>query len=403
MSLPLLRSEESNHVNRSSTGPLSMRLLTVLMVGLSVVALPDTDAAAAEKKSSGSSHDWRLHGRLQIDGAQYDSDNPLYVDDAALRRARLALLGDLWAGWRMKLEVEFSGSTPGPKSVYLRHDIGESGAFTLGHFKESISLQTATSSRYNTFMERALPNVDSPGYRLGAAFAGYGKIWSATAGVTGGRLNDQYKIDDDGTGVFFRAVLNPATSKKRLWHFGIGSEVRKYDTTDSVRLRSRPESDLTDIRLVDTTTLSDLDQGFRYTAEFAWKLKAVHLQAEYLNLTLSRNNNASDLDFNGWYAQAGWFITGETRNYNRTKGAFGLTKPRHSYGAWEVAVRVSELDLNSAEIAGGKESNLGLALNWYATDGIRVSLNYIDASARPSALGVDDDVSIIQARFQYIF
>jgi len=401
MYLLFSKHEWINHSGRSPAAAGSNPVLMMIMMCF-VAAAPVT-AMAADADTSGSSHNWRLHGRLQADGAQFDSNNPLFVDDAKLRRARVVLLGNLWAGWRIKLESELTGSTPGPKSIYLRHDLGKNGVVTLGHFKEAISLQTATSSRYSTFMERALPNVDSPGYRVGAKFTTHGEIWSSTFGVTGGELTDKFKVTNDGTGVYFRGVLNPATSKKHLWHFGIGSEVRNFSATDTAQLRSRPESDLTDVRMVDTLMLADLDQGTRYTAEFAWKRRAVHFQSEYFGVNYTRANGAPDLKFDGWYAQAGWFITGETRKYNRDSGSFGKTKPKHSYGAWEVAARVSEIDLNSAEITGGKQNNVALALNWYATDDIRLSLNYIDASARPDGLGVDDDVSIIQARFQFIF
>jgi len=350
-----------------------------------------------------SDHNWRFHGRIQVDGAQYDSDNPLYLDDAGFRRVRVGLLGDLWSGWRMKIEYEFTGSTPGPKSIYLRHDLGENGTVTFGHFKESVSLQAATSSRYNTFMERALPNVDSPGYRLGAKFATYGHGWSATAGITGGRLTDQHDIEKDGTGLYFRGVFNPIAKRKQMLHLGFGAEARRYGSTDTVRLRSRPESDLTDVRMVDTGTIVDPDTSLRYTAELAGKFRSVHAQAEYLHLNLSRNGGAPDVDFSGWYAQLGWFITGESRTYNRKSGSFGRIKPKHGYGAWEVALRVSDIDLNSSDIGGGTERNAAVAVNWYVTKSLRASLNYIDASARPDQNGLDDDVRILQARLQFIF
>ena len=382
------------------TGPQSIfpRFVGILALGtLSALAY------GADADGTDSARNWRFHGRIQLDSARYDSDNPLYLDDAELRRARIGLLGDLWRGWRMKVEYEFSGSTPGPKSIYLRHDLGENGTVTFGHFKESVSLQASTSSRYNTFMERALPHADSPGYRLGAKFATYGDSWSATAGITGGRLTDQHDIETDGTGLYFRGVFNPIARRKQMWHIGFGAEARRYGSTDTVRLRSRPESDLTDVRMVDTGTIVDPDTGLRYTAELAWKLRSVHAQAEYLHLSLSRNGGLPDLDFSGWYAQVGWFITGESRTYNRKSGTFGRIKPEHSYGAWEVAMRISDIDLNSSDIAGGTEKNSTVGINWYATKSTRLSLNYVDASARPDQYGLNDDVRALQARFQYIF
>jgi phosphate-selective porin len=66
-------------------------------------------------------------------------------------------------------------------------------------------------------------------------------------------------------------------------------------------------------------------------------------------------------------------------------------------------VRHSEIDLNSSDVFGGAQTNDAIALNYYATESIRFSLNYIEASARPNSDGVDEDVSIIQGRFQFIF
>jgi phosphate-selective porin OprO/OprP len=60
------------------------------------------------------------------------------------------------------------------------------------------------------------------------------------------------------------------------------------------------------------------------------------------------------LQFNGWYAQGSWTLTGESRPYNPAAGSYGTIMPVHpfslanaSWGAWEVAGRYSATDLNS--------------------------------------------------------
>jgi len=373
---------------------------TVLVIALLVIT--PSGATRAQDGATSATGDWRLRGRLQLDAASFDGGDSLLQDELAIRRGRLALSGNLWAGWRMKLEYELSGSTPGPKSIWLRHDLGDKGVLTLGHFKESLGLQSATSSRYSTFMERALPNVNSPGYRLGAKFATFGEYWSTSFGVTGGRLTDDHNHETDGVGVFFRGVLNPGTSKKRLWHFGASVDSRSHGTDDSIRLRSRPESDLTDERLVDSGRFSGLDRSLRYALEFAWKYKSLNVQSESFGIQVQRIAEPM-LEFSGWYGQISWFVTGESRNYNRDRGSFGRTKPKKSFGAWEIAVRHSELDLNDGEVFGGEEFNTTIGLNWYASKNIRLSLNYVDAKARPDATSVERDISVVQGRFQFIF
>ncbi|GMR16978.1 MAG: hypothetical protein BMS9Abin32_026 [Gammaproteobacteria bacterium] len=381
----------------AGAAPRATRLFVSVMAASLLTILPAADAAAGNL-----SDNWSLHGRLLLDGAKFDSNNPLFIDNSEVRRGRLSLSGNLLEGTKIKIEYELSGSTPGPKSMWFRQKLGKKTALTVGHFKVPISLQTATSSRYNTFMERALPNVGTSGYRLGVMATTYGKYWSASSGITGGRLTDQYTVDNEGVGFYARGVVNPFRSKNHLLHLGLSSEIRQFAMTDSIRVRSRPESDLTSIRMVDTLRFADLDQSFKYTAEFAWKHRSLNLQAEYTGLDVTRLTGA-DLSFNGWYAQASWFITGESRKYNRRNGSFRRTSPRNAYGAWEIAFRHSEIDLTSADILGGEETNNSVALNWYAGEHVRVSMNYIEAEARPNSLGLNDDVSIIQGRFQFIF
>ncbi len=372
--------------------------------GVAVAILIGSFAAggASADEGGGLLDGWGIDGRLQLDGAQFAGDNPRYADSFQVRRARVAVVGRLLAGVKMKLEYEFSGEFIRPKSLYLRRKFGERTQLTVGHFKVPVSLQTATSSLNNTFMERSLMNVGTTGYRLGAMVTTYGDFWSASSGVVGGRLSERYDTGNEGVGFFVRGVLNPVRNKEHLWHLGFGTEIRRYGDDDRFRLRSRPESDLTDVRLVDTRRIRNVDQSIRYNAEFAWKRKSFSVQAEYTGFQAKRSVGP-DLDFSGWYAQAGWFLTGESRRYNRRMGRFRKTIPNHRFGAWEVAVRYSELDLNSLDVLGGEQSNRSVALNWYASRSLRFSLNYIDASSRRGVTGAREDVSIVQGRFQFVF
>ena len=135
------------------------------------------------------------------------------------------------------------------------------------------------------------------------------------------------------------------------------------------------------------------------------------LQGEYFYATL---DNDEDFDFSGFYAFASYFLTGESRKYSASKGYFGRVKPKENFhqtkggwGAWEVGVRYSYLDLKDGGIKGGEESNVTLGLNWYLNPNVRWMFNYIyvDVDDRDSGGRAIDNgnANIFQTRLQIDF
>ena len=78
---------------------------------------------------------------------------------------------------------------------------------------------------------------------------------------------------------------------------------------------------------------------------------------------------------------------------------------RREWGAWELGLRYSYIDLNDEDIRGGEERNLTLGLNWYLNTKVRLMFNYIRAEVDDRADPAVDDgtVDILQARFQIAF
>jgi len=122
--------------------------------------------------------------------------------------------------------------------------------------------------------------------------------------------------------------------------------------------------------------------------------------------------------FDGYYVQASWVLTGESKPWNTATGSYGLPKPAHAFsfdrpgsGAWELAGRYSVLDLNDdaglaghatpvGGIRGGEQKIWSAGLNWYPNNAVRFLLDYqhVDVS-RLNGAGADigaklDDVSL---------
>ena len=110
------------------------------------------------------------------------------------------------------------------------------------------------------------------------------------------------------------------------------------------------------------------------------------------------------MKFNGGYAQASWVLTGESHTYNSASAAYNGIVPAHpvslssgGWGAWEIAGRISVIDLNDQlamanGVAGGKQTIYTAGLNWYVNRNVRFMFNYLhgDIAKRVSASNTSD-------------
>jgi phosphate-selective porin OprO/OprP len=120
--------------------------------------------------------------------------------------------------------------------------------------------------------------------------------------------------------------------------------------------------------------------------------------------------DSNDPRFDGWYLFGSWFITGESRRYSQKGGTFGRVKPKNNFhigqagwGALEVALRYSDLDLTDKSIEGGEEQDITAGLNWYINPSIRFMFNYVKADLKNRENVPDDKIDIFQVRFQVDF
>ena len=316
----------------------------------------------------------------------------------------------MYSNWGYELGVDFAGGDADVKDAYIEY-LGEFDSSTkIGQFKEPFSLEELTSSRYITFMERALPNEFAPGRNIGVGVSHQGESWTAAYGLFGEAFDDDVDLEgDEGWGVTGRVTYAPWQEDRQALHLGLALSQRSPDDENEVKFNSRPESHITDVKYLDTDDIFDVDRVSLYGLEAALVLGPVSLQAELINAQVSRDAGLETLEFSGWYVYGSWFLTGESRIYKHKKGSFGRINPTTEDGAWELALRLSSLDLNDLDISGGEADQITLGINWYANPHIRYMLNYVtvdndtSADATGTVVGGDDDPSIIQIRAQIDF
>lgn len=351
----------------------------------------------------------RVGGRIQADAAMYDTDVVDHGDGSEIRRARLFMSGTLWRVWDYKFQYDFTGTgSDGIKDAYVAYTELGPAEIQAGHFKEPFSLQNMTSSKHNNFLERGLPDLLAPDRSIGAAINAGTDHWSASAGVFGTGVDDPAGNSDESLGVTGRATYAPINSDGRVLHFGGALSYRDTGQDKTLTFSNRPESHVTDIRLVNTMAV-DADNFYRYGVEAAWVYDRLTLQGEYLGVSVDRAIAGNpDVDFDGYYAEIMWFLTDDQRTYSGSSGEFKAVKPSSivgygGIGAWQIGARISNVDLIDGDINGGEEDNLTLGLNWFPNANLRFSANYIkvlDTMGGPFA-GDEPDIFTVRGQLEF--
>jgi phosphate-selective porin OprO/OprP len=350
----------------------------------------------------------QLGGRIMADAAYYCEDRNRLGNGTELRSIRIGLEGRLFADYVYEFDVDFAGGESDVKDAWVGYDAYSSWQFKVGQFKEPFSLEELTSRKYITFMERALPNALVPGRNMGLGMRWQGERVTVAAGLFGEDYNDDPDNEgDEGWGATVRATFAPVARKRSVLHFGVAASHRRTGDAAVYRVDVRPESHLTDIRYLDTGKINESRSVALLGLETAWVDGPWSLQSEWMRADLDRNGQP-DPGFVGWYLLGSWFLTGESRNYKRKKGAFGRVRPLESMGAVELALRYSRLDLNDLDVEGGLSKQVTLGLNWYMNSQMRLMANYIWvqndhlANADGEVAG-EDEPRILQVRAQVDF
>ena len=152
------------------------------------------------------------------------------------------------------------------------------------------------------------------------------------------------------------------------------------------------------MRLVSTGTLT-ADHANRAGLEALWIGGPWSVQAEAIREDVSRPGANPDFTAKGGYVFGSWVVTGESRPYKA--GNVDNIKPKGKWGAFEVLLRYSEIDLNDAPVQGGKEHDWTLGANWYLTSHFKFQMNYIKAYSDKGNLSLDPTIFELRAQIQF--
>jgi phosphate-selective porin OprO/OprP len=341
------------------------------------------------------------------------------VDGTELREVRIKMVGDIYKDYFYCLEVDLAHSTVAMKDIYFgMKNIPVIGNIRAGHFQEPFSMDDLLSDSTQTFMERSLASAldGSPdrndGIMANNVVLDKRMTWAFgifrptnTAGNDIAETDKGYDFTGRVTGLPYYA-----NDGKQLIHLGAAYSYRTMNDTDKLTYSEAPEidSNLTNgLKYISTDGINAKNANL-FGGEFATVWNSFHAESEFMASKVDTNNGSNPC-YKGFYAQAGYFLTGEVRPYNRATGIFDRVRPLKNFrdgdglGAWEIAARYSYLDLDEEGIGKdrGTLNDVTLGVNWYLNPMMRIMWNYIHVM--PDTVLADESSDMFMMRFQIDF
>ncbi len=360
-----------------------------------------------------------LRALVQFDTAYYGQGKvPAGTDfdsGSNFRRARFGFDGTAFNDWQYNFIYDFGGSGVEGSTIstaYLQYNGLAPVHFRIGAFPPSESFDDTTSASDLLFLERAQPTdvargiAGSDGRDAFQAFA-YGDSYFASVAYTGSAVGATGQFDEQQALVgraAWRAIasddVNLAIGSDFSYVFRIPDIAAGANSAHAFSLSERPELNVDDnsIKLINSGTI-DASHVTEWGVETAGNYYNFYGQGGYYGFDIDRRalgnpTGLPDPNFNGWYAQASWVLTGEEKKYKPDTGSFGAPKPNDPFtldkpgvGAWEIVARYSDLDLNYhagdagaaapfGGIRGGDQHIISAGINWYPNQVLRFMLDF---------------------------
>lgn len=286
------------------------------------------------------------------------------------------------------------------------------GSFRFGYSKTPVGFEGVTSSAATTFIETALPTQAFwEGRRTGLDWAWARPSYLINLGYY--FVHKDLDGNNPGHSLAGRVAWVPVNQAGHVLHLGLSASRETLEWRNGVapaaRLRARPEDGLSPLRLVDTGTLPYTDHIDRRGVEALWIEGPWSAQGEYLDERVKRDGGRPKVEGHGYYVFATWTLTGESRYYSdgnvadrRYSGRNqAVIRPGQAWGAVELALRYSELDLNDGAVLGGHEHDWTLGANWYLGEHLKFQANYVWASTERRHVRIDPHVFEMRAQLSF--
>src|SRR6476620_11827073 len=247
---------------------------------------------------------FKPRGALQLDAGYVGFPNGKHLNgtfgglnynnlggNSRARRLLIGADGTLPGGFRYSAEFNFAQGTVDYEDIFIAYDFKKLPlTVQVGNIYPFSSLETMTSSKFTSFMERAsFTDAFSMNRRLGVGLTFSDKktdSWILQMGLFNQPINEGANFNRTGWEAAARGVYSPTLGSTRL-HLGASAHYRVNNRdAQNERLRARPLTQITDQRLVDTNAIS-ADSDWHAGVELAAIHKSLHFAGEFQKIWIN--------------------------------------------------------------------------------------------------------------------
>jgi phosphate-selective porin OprO/OprP len=352
----------------------------------------------------------QLDGVLQLDSRTYLDAHGLHNDGFLLRRARPILQGTVYSNFDFLFVPDFGTGNNGGATVtptifdaYVNYHYNPALQFQFGKFKAPVGLEQLVQDAFVSFNERSLVTDLVPNRDIGAMFHGVvldGSVSYAAGifdGVGDARSSNGSAYGDDKTfdgRVFFQPLAATDIQPLKGFGFGLGGTYGRTTTANGL-----------------PNTTGGTNPGFTTDGQqqfFAYASNAV-ANGEYWRLSPQGYYYWGPLGFLGeyvisdqdiaagaktgrvandaWECTVSYVLTGENNTYSGVVPARPFDPRLGRWGAWQVALRYEDLDIDRNALAFATPSPTGFVpassasawsagLSWWLNKDVRIMASF---------------------------
>lgn len=335
----------------------------------------------------------RIRANLQVDGRFFIGDQIEGNDTFLIRRLRPSFEGTLGTRFAFRIMPDFAPATFNLLDAYATYTHSPEFNVLVGKTKTPFDFERLVSQTDLLFIERAYPTSLAPNRDLGVQVFGdlkegrFSYQLALQNGVPDGgtSLTDS----DDGKELAARVFVQPFKGDGSIWEglgFGLAATTGRQSLATPAALRTNAQQ--TFFSWASGVTHSGRHD--RLSPQFHYYNGPLGLIGSLVTSrqSLARNGAPRDVSARAWFVGAHWVLTGEDASLRGVTPRSVFSWADGTWGAWEAAIRVSQLTVGDEAFSGNTSSwfanpatsasqarSTTVGLNWYLNRNVKTSLN----------------------------